>query len=42
MDMTFVFLVVMGFLTCVLVAGLFQTLTVVLTRRARENWSSRK
>ncbi len=34
MDMNFVFLVAMGFLTSVGLAGLFQTLTPVVTRRA--------
>ena len=33
MDMSFVFLIVVGFLTCVAVAGLSQTLTVVTTCR---------
>lgn len=34
MDMSFVFLVAMGFLTSVEVAGLFQTVTAVVRRRS--------
>jgi hypothetical protein len=34
MDMNLVFLVAMGFLTSVGVAGLFQTVTAVVRRRA--------
>lgn len=33
MDMSFIFLVAMGFLTGVLVAGLFQTVSVVVSHR---------
>ena len=33
MDMSFVFLVAMGFVTFVVVAGLFQTVTAVVRRR---------
>jgi len=33
MDMSFVFLVVMGFLTSVAVAGISQAVTIVATRR---------
>ncbi len=33
MDMSFIFLVAMGILAGVLVAGLFQTVTAVVTRR---------
>jgi len=33
MDMSFIFLVVMGFLACGLVAGLTQTVCAVVTRR---------
>ena len=42
MDMSIVFLFAMGFLTCALVAGLFQTVSVVVTRRAKDKWSVRK
>lgn len=43
MDMSFIFLVAMGFLTCALVAGLFQTVIAVVTRRrVRGNRSVRK
>ena len=34
MDMSFVFLAAMGFLTFAMVAGLFQTVTAVVRRRA--------
>lgn len=38
MDMNFILWVAMGSMACVLVAGLFPTVTVVVTpRRAREN-----
>lgn len=33
MDISFVFLLVMGFLTCVAVEGLYRTVTVIATRR---------
>lgn len=33
MDMSIVFLVAMGVLTCALAAGLFQTVTAVVRRR---------
>jgi hypothetical protein len=33
MDMSFIFLVVMGFLTSVVVAGVSQTVTIVARRR---------
>lgn len=36
MDMSFAFLVVMGFLTSVGLAGLFQTATAVMRRRGSE------
>lgn len=36
MDMSLVFLFAMGFLTCALVAGLFQTVSVVVIRRAKD------
>jgi hypothetical protein len=36
MDMSFIFLVAVGFLTGVLVAGFFQTVTAVVVRRVRE------
>ncbi len=42
MDMSFVFLITMGFLTFVLVAGLFQTVSVLVTRRAREDRFTQK
>jgi hypothetical protein len=42
MDMSMVFLFAMGFLTCALVAGLFQTLRVVVIRREKDRRSTRK
>lgn len=42
MDMSIVFLFAMGFLTCALVAGLFQTLSVAVTRRAKDRRSMQK
>jgi hypothetical protein len=42
MDMSMVFLFAMGFLTCALVAGLFQTVSVVVTRRAKGKRSTQK
>ncbi len=35
MDMSLVFLFAMGFLTCALVAGLSQTVSVAVTRRSK-------
>ncbi|WP_281176222.1 hypothetical protein [Candidatus Nitrospira nitrosa] len=42
MDMSVVFLVAMGFLTCALVAGLFQTLSAAVIRREKDRRSTRK
>ena len=42
MDMTLVFLFAMGFLTCALVAGLFQTVSVALARRGKDRRPVRK
>jgi hypothetical protein len=42
MDMSLVFLFAMGFLTCALVAGLFQTASVAVTRRTKEKRSTQK
>lgn len=39
MDLSFVFLMVMGFLTCGLVAGLIQTITILVTYRQRRKQS---
>jgi hypothetical protein len=36
MDMSFIFLVTIGFLTCVLAARLFQTVIAVVARRGGE------
>lgn len=42
MDMSMVFLFAMGFLTCTLVAGLFQTVSVVVARWAKGKRSTQK
>ena len=42
MDMSIVFLFAMGFLTCALVAGLYQTASVVVARRARDKRATQK
>jgi hypothetical protein len=42
MDMSIVFLFAMGFLTCALVAGLFQTMSVALARRGKDRPSAGK
>jgi hypothetical protein len=42
MDMNMVFLFAMGILTCAMVAGLFQTLRVVVIRREKDRRSTRK
>ena len=42
MDMSIVFLFAMGFLTCALVAGLFQTVSVALARWGKGRPSTRK
>ena len=42
MDMSIVFLFAMGFLTCALVAGLFQTVSVAAMRRAKAKRSTQK
>lgn len=42
MDMSIVFLFAMGFLTCALVAGLYQTLSVVVIPREKDGRSTRK
>jgi len=42
MDMSLVFLFAMGFLTCALVAGLFQTVSVAVTRRAKDRRSAQQ
>ncbi|HMS83001.1 MAG TPA: hypothetical protein PKD12_05085 [Nitrospira sp.] len=42
MDMSMVFLLATGFLTCALVAGLFQTVNVAVTRRTKDKRSTLK
>lgn len=42
MDLSIVFLIAMGFLTCALVAGLFQTLSAAVIRREKDRRSTRK
>ncbi|MFO0700672.1 MAG: hypothetical protein U0236_15720 [Nitrospira sp.] len=42
MDMSMVFLFAMGFLTCALVAGLFQTVNVAVARRTKNKRSTQK
>lgn len=42
MDMSFMFLIAMGLLTFVLVAGLFQTVSVLVTQRAKDKRSAQK
>lgn len=42
MDMSIVLLFAMGFLTCALVAGLFQTRNAVVIRRENDRRSTRK
>lgn len=42
MDMSIVFLFAMGFLTCALMAGLFQTLNAAVIRREKDKRSTRK
>lgn len=42
MDMSLVFLLAMGFLTCALVAGLFQTVSVALAQRSKDRRPARK
>ncbi len=42
MDMSFIFLVMMGFLTGVPLAGLFQTVTVAVTRRVGQDRSAQE
>lgn len=41
MDMSFVFMISMGFLTCVMVSGVVQPVTAVATRRGRDNTTQR-
>jgi len=42
MDMSIVLLFAMGFLTCALVAGLFQTLRMAVIRQEKDRRSRRK
>ncbi|MFO0778995.1 MAG: hypothetical protein U0223_15510 [Nitrospira sp.] len=42
MDMSIVFLFSMGFTTCGMVAGLFQTVSVAVTRRYKDKRSVQK
>lgn len=40
-DMSFIFLIAMGFVTWVVVTGVFQTVTVVVARRVRDKTTRR-
>jgi len=42
MDMSVLFLIAMGLVTVVLVAGLFQTVSVLVTQRAKDTRFARK
>ncbi len=42
MDMSFMFLILMGFLAFVLVAGFFQTVSVAVTQRAKDKRFTQK